>query len=204
MRQAGAETHSGHVFIGDENLPMTRAFGNLRLKVGRGCDWRHLSVSEQVVTALPEVSVYRRSADDLAVVIASDGLFGDVMSSAAVAELVRKELRANAHTGDAEGIAARRLVDAAIMNQSSDNVSVVVISLEAPDAEDLSQNVSLQSVFAPPEIDHTSSESSISTQGFSPKSRGLGRQLREQFGKVYPCSPLAVTAMLSSDSGRLT
>jgi len=95
----------------------------------------------------------------------------------------------------------------AINNQSSDNVSVVVISLEAPDSDALSQSMhdALPQGLSPPEIDHLSSETSIATQGFSPgRSRGLDAQLKEQFGKAYPCSPLAAAPRQDSNSGRLT
>ena len=51
---------------------------------------------EQVVTALPEVSTRQRSADDLCIVLASDGLFGSsldpLMSSEEVANLARRAL----------------------------------------------------------------------------------------------------------------
>eukprot|EP00967_Tisochrysis_lutea_P143266 scaffold265870_cov30-Tisochrysis_lutea.AAC.2 len=184
VREAGAHTQPGYVFVGEHNLPMTRAFGNLRLKVARGDDWRLLPVSSQVVTAFPEISTYTRSADDLAVVIASDGLFGDVLSSAEVAQLTREVLQANAHTGDAEGIAARRLVDAAIRHQSSDNVSVVVISLDAPDTDCISPSV------APPDLNYSSSEFSISGSDTSPEhSQSLRKQTREPFGSAYPSPP---------------
>ena len=63
---------------------MTRALGDLPLKVSQSRDWRVASVNEQVVTALPDVHVVRRQCEDLCVVIASDGLFGSVMSSAEV------------------------------------------------------------------------------------------------------------------------
>ena len=45
----------GYVCVRDHTLPMTRALGDLPLKVGQGLDWRSTPVSEQVVTALPEV-----------------------------------------------------------------------------------------------------------------------------------------------------
>jgi serine/threonine protein phosphatase PrpC len=179
VRGAGAQTQQGYVFVGEHNLPMTRAFGNLRLKVARGSDWRSLPVSAQVVTALPEVCTYARCPDDLAVVLASDGLFGDVLSSAEVASLTREVLMSNAHTGDAENIAARRLVEAAIKHQSSDNVSVVVISLESPDY--------LPKGLAPPTLCCSSSDGSISTQTFSPgRMEALNTQVRVPFAVAYP------------------
>lgn len=188
VRGAGAQTQQGYVFVGEHNLPMTRAFGNLRLKVARGSDWRTVPVSAQVVTALPEVCTYSRSADDLAIVLASDGLFGDVLSSAEVASLTREVLQSNAHTGDAEGIAARRLVDAAIRHQSSDNVSVVVISLESPEAP-APPHSHLPGGLVPPEVCWSSSEGSVSTQNFSPgRVETLNSQVRVPFAVAYPSS----------------
>ena len=49
-----------------------------------------------------------------------------MLSSEHVAEYTRAALQENAATGDAEGMAARRLVERAIHHQSSDNVSVAV------------------------------------------------------------------------------
>ena len=49
-----AERAGGYVCVGDHSLPMTRALGDLLLKVARG-NWRDATVHEQVVTALPDV-----------------------------------------------------------------------------------------------------------------------------------------------------
>ena len=40
VAQAGAKVADGFVNVGDRTLPMTRAFGNLNLKVADGEDWR--------------------------------------------------------------------------------------------------------------------------------------------------------------------
>ena len=86
VRRVGGDYCGGYVSVASDlhSLPMTRALGNLPLKVGSGRDWRRCPVAEQVVTALPDVSTRQRSADDLCVVLASDGLFGNVMTSEAV------------------------------------------------------------------------------------------------------------------------
>ena len=82
----------GCVTVGDgsRSLPMTRAFGNLPLKVGPGKDWRRTPAQEQVVTALPSVKSVARRADDLCLVLAADGLFGSVMTSGEVADIARR------------------------------------------------------------------------------------------------------------------
>lgn len=97
----------------------------------------HATFRPQVVTALPDIHVMRRQPDDLCIVIASDGLFGGVMSSAAVAERARAHLEGPlAHAADAEKQTARHLTELALCeHQGSDNVSVVVVSLAAPPAE---------------------------------------------------------------------
>lgn len=136
VEAAGGECEAGYVYISDHNLPMTRALGDLRLKVAQGRCWQETPACEQVVTAVPEVGVHARSADDLCVVLASDGLFGSVMSSEQVASCVLEDFEKNAHTGHAEELSARRLSQLAISNyQSADNVSVVVVGLEPPRAQ---------------------------------------------------------------------
>lgn len=135
VESAGARMDpGGYVCIHDHSLPMTRALGDLPLKVGPGRSWRDTPAHAQVVTGRPEVSVYERSADDLCVILASDGLFGSVMTSAEVASVVREQLeQVHAHALDAEIRTARCLCDRALCERNgSDNVSVVVISLEPP------------------------------------------------------------------------
>ena len=131
----GALVMGDYVCVDDHTLPMTRALGDLPLKVASGRCWRETPVSSQVVTALPEVRVHARQADDLCVVLASDGLFGNVMSSSEVAACARDHLEgANADTaGDCELRAARCLADRALCDRhGSDNVSVIVVRLEPP------------------------------------------------------------------------
>ncbi|EOD07591.1 hypothetical protein EMIHUDRAFT_460046 [Emiliania huxleyi CCMP1516] len=164
VERAGASNVPGSVRVGEHDLPMTRAFGNLRLKVAAGRDWTQEAANAQVVTALPDVSVFARGPDDLAVVVASDGLFGEVLSSEHVAEYTRAALQENAATGDAEGMAARRLVERAIHHQSSDNVSVVVVSLEPSEGSAASPDLAQES----PDLLR---EDSTATQSFSPGRR---------------------------------
>ena len=103
----------GCVTVGDgenRSLPMTRAFGNLPLKVGPGKDWRRTPAQEQVVTALPSVKSVARRADDLCLVLASDGLFGSVMTSGEVADIARRCLEGpDAGAADIEKQCARKV-----------------------------------------------------------------------------------------------
>ena len=61
--QAGASNEPGSVRVGEHDLPMTRAFGNLRLKVAAGRDWTQEAANAQV-TPLPDLSTahHTRSA----------------------------------------------------------------------------------------------------------------------------------------------
>lgn len=221
VKRAGACTEPGYVCVGDNNLPMTRAFGNLRLKVAFGRDWLREPQNAQVVTALPEVRIHTRSADDRAVVIASDGLFGEVLSSAQVAEFALVALEANAHTGDAEGIAARRMVEAAFTHGSSDNVSVVVISLQPPETHNSFSGAEAHSSFptipdlghglehaaqwhsgaslAPPGIEHVTSQQSVTTQGFSPGRPTVLDKLHIPFAAAYPAETASLLRRTSSE-----
>jgi len=129
---------SGYVAVGDSSLPMTRALGDLPLKVRPGADWRSATVEQQVVTALPDVRTYTRQNDDLCVILASDGLFGNVMSSRSVADVVRAYLE-GANFGGEQGRAeapykaAQELTRQALKDyQGTDNVSVVIVGLDVP------------------------------------------------------------------------
>lgn len=179
VERAGASNEPGSVRVGEHDLPMTRAFGNLRLKVAAGRDWTQEAANAQVVTALPDVSVFARGPDDLAVVVASDGLFGEVLSSEHVAEYTRAALQENAATGDAEGMAARRLVERAIHHQSSDNVSVVVVSLEPSEGSAASPDLAHER----PDLLR---EDSTATQSFSPGRPTVLEKLSLPFGEAYP------------------
>jgi len=191
VEQTGGKLEPGYVHVGDHNLPMTRAFGNLRLKVADGKDWRTCTVEEQVVTALPDVRVIKRSADDLAVVLATDGLFG-VMSSEEVAQTVRAQLLVHEHTGDAEGKAARHLVDLALQAQSADNVAVVVVALDEPPTP-MTQAALVQddeyrsrSSSAEVPLEQEDSQQSLATAHYSPERPALLGKTNVPFCEAYP------------------
>uniref|UniRef100_A0A7S0LC56 PPM-type phosphatase domain-containing protein n=1 Tax=Coccolithus braarudii TaxID=221442 RepID=A0A7S0LC56_9EUKA len=192
VEQTGGKLEPGYVHVGDHNLPMTRAFGNLRLKVADGKDWRTCTVEEQVVTALPDVRVIKRSADDLAVVLATDGLFG-VMSSEEVAQTVRAQLLVHEHTGDAEGKAARHLVDLALQAQSADNVAVVVVALDEPPAtltQEALQDAKYGSRSSSGEVllAQEDSQQSLVTGNCSPQRSALHGKTNVPFCVAYPAS----------------
>lgn len=167
IEAAGGVVSGGYVSVGDHTLPMTRALGDLPLKVAANRHWREASVDEQVVTARPEVGVYERAADDLCVVMASDGLFGNVMPSAEVAACAREVLEGpHAGAAGAEKQVAECLVRRAIEEKnSSDNVSVVIVSLEPP---------------PPPETEDELAHASSSVEAMP------SDEMSVSFGEAYP------------------
>jgi len=177
VRRAGGKVDPGYISVGEsDGLPMTRAIGDLPLKVAQGCDWRETSVDKQVVTALPEVGVRPRGNEDLALVLASDGLFGNVMTSAQVATEVREQLKEHAYSGDAEGKTARHLIDCALLkHKGGDNVSVVVVALEPPPL-----------ISGPIALEHISSQESLATAPYSPSRLQLNDKLQMKFADAYP------------------
>lgn len=179
-----AEVANGFVNVGDRTVPMTRAFGNMNLKVAQGRDLGSTSVQEQVVTALPEVSTRQRSADDLCIVLASDGLFGSsldpLMSSEEVANLARRALD-ECRGPDAEKKAAQRLVDCAIKQRNGgDNTTVVVVALDPP-------CVPPRDSLGPVEIEHVESQQSMASTASAPSPKPwFGDKLQQPFFQAYP------------------
>ena len=143
-----------------------------------------MSVRQQVVTALPEVSTRQRSADDLCIVLASDGLFGScmdpLMSSEQVADIARRTLSEFRGTGDAENKAARRLVDCAIKEcNGSDNTPVVVVTLDPP-------CVPPRDSGGPVRLEHVESQQSMSTASAHSPGPRFGDKLHVPFSQAYP------------------
>ena len=201
VRSAGGDVEGGYVHVGDNTLPMTRAFGNTHLKVAEGRDWRHDPVSRQIVTALPDVSVRERSADDLALVLASDGLFGSeadaLVSSEMVANITRSALQGCGVVADAETKAARRLVDCALTQYSgSDNTTVIVISLEPPPQSPLQAALDRTAAASAPQnsgpvpLERSLTQCSQQTDGtapaHSPGRAAFGDTLLMPFAQAYP------------------
>lgn len=172
IEEAGGTFDIGYVRIGDWSLPMTRALGALPLKRAQG-RWQDAQVANLVVSALPECDVHYRSDCDMAVVLASDGLFGSVMTSAQVADCTREMLQMYGRREDAESLTAKKLIECAFFqHQGADNISVVVVSLDQQ----------------PNPLSHITSQESIATQVLSPVRRGhdIGQKLCMPFAEAYP------------------
>ena len=97
------------------SLAVSRAFGDFHWKQG----------DNHVVTVEPEIHVRERNAqEDLALVIACDGIW-DVMSSSQCHAFVHAETRAdNDWTPDA---VCSRLLDHCLAQNSQDNMSVIIV-----------------------------------------------------------------------------
>ena len=188
IARAGARVESGYVHVDDESLPMTRALGDLRLKVAAGLDWRATSTERQVVTALPDVATYERSDDDLCVVLASDGLFGSVMTSAEVAQRCWEALREHGECHDAENKAARALVECALKGHNGgDNVSVIVVTLDRPPPPPAPPPLPAP----PPFLQELSNTSQTTEPCDSPDRHALQSLLRQPFGVAWPADAAA-------------
>jgi serine/threonine protein phosphatase PrpC len=105
--QMGAEIHPPYVVRGDRGLMMTRSLGDRWFQpVG--------------VIAEPEVGRHAVGADDVALVLATDGVW-DVLSHEQAARVVRWTAAAQA--------AADALIGAALAADTHDNVTAVVVRL---------------------------------------------------------------------------
>lgn len=164
VSSTGGVMDHGVVWVGDNSLPMTRAVGDMHLKVAEGRNWHSSPADHQVVTALPEVQTCDRSANDLCVVLASDGVFGSVMSSAQVASLTMHELQQHRGLQDAEKRAAIALADSAYgQHHGSDNIGIVIVTFEArPRCTDPS--MTLVQTFSLDSLSSTQSTSSIDSK----------------------------------------
>jgi len=118
------------------------------------------------------------------------------MSSAEVAEVTRQQLLQHANTRDAELRAARCLVDKALNDfQGSDNVSVIVTTLEPPAGGEqmLPQLLPPQMRATPVPLEHIDSQQSLATQTLSPRHVPLEEKLRmpfcEAFGSTRAITP---------------
>ena len=133
IARAGARVESGYVHVDDESLPMTRALGDLRLKVAAGLDWRATSTERQVVTALPDVATYERSDDDLCVVLASDGLW-DLWGYQECLEHVFAQpppsSTAQVKAACKELIETTRVRGEEIFGESADNITTIVVTCD--------------------------------------------------------------------------
>jgi serine/threonine protein phosphatase PrpC len=96
-------------------LAVARAIGSQHLK---------LDPTKRAFTHMPDIHTVILSKDDDILLLATDGLWDKVDNSEAVAAA----RRCMARDGDA-GAAARALVDRAVRQSSTDNISVVVVRL---------------------------------------------------------------------------
>jgi len=115
VQNAGGSVHRGRV---GGQLLVSRALGDIGLKSAG-------------VIATPHTQT-RDATDDLALIIASDGVW-DVVAEQTAAVIVQsvaeRELSGNKNANKAAGIAAERIVECAKQKGSGDNITAVVVYL---------------------------------------------------------------------------
>jgi serine/threonine protein phosphatase PrpC len=120
------------ILLSDGNrLATSRAFGDFEYKANQNVD-----VESQALVAVPEVSLYDRSPNDVALVLGCDGIW-DVMSNEDVAMFVTDRLNVHcSHTKKNDATAAvmlpqigDELLMECLKRGSDDNMSVVIVAL---------------------------------------------------------------------------
>ncbi|KAL2464228.1 putative protein phosphatase 2C 13 [Forsythia ovata] len=104
-------------------LAVTRALGDWYMKLPLG--------SASPLTAEPDVSQTLLTEDDEFLIIGCDGIW-DVMSNQDAVSLVRRELR---HTNDPQQC-AQELVNYALMQETSDNLTAIVVCFSSLERQD--------------------------------------------------------------------
>ena len=116
-------------------LAMSRALGDFRYKQAK-----HVDISHQAVTCVPEITFHRRSPGDDLLVLACDGVW-DVLSNEELISFVRDHLlKGNCHITMEE--AAEAVVDLSLRQGSTDNISAIVAHLN-PAMRESSNTVSI-------------------------------------------------------------
>lgn len=112
----------------------SRSFGDFTFKSAES-----LEVSQQVIVATPDIYVVERTADDLFIVLASDGIWS-VMSNHEVADYIKEVMKSATPPGEpvSPATAARAcdlLLEVCLARNAGDNLSIIVVvlgSLEEP------------------------------------------------------------------------
>ncbi|CAI9119050.1 OLC1v1020711C1 [Oldenlandia corymbosa var. corymbosa] len=118
------EDLGGYIEFGYLNgdLAVTRALGDWYMKRPYG--------SKSPLTAEPEMHQIMLTEEDEFLIIACDGIW-DVMSNQDAVRVVHRELRQH---GDPQE-SARELVDQALMRDTHDNLTAIVVSFNCPDGQ---------------------------------------------------------------------
>jgi serine/threonine protein phosphatase PrpC len=106
-------------------LAMSRAFGDFQYKSNK-----KLLDGEQMVIYIPDVCIYKRAAEDYMLLLACDGVFDvysneDAMETLAVAD----ESEIGRDTVERERALSESIINKAVREGSTDNVSAIVVSL---------------------------------------------------------------------------
>jgi len=116
----------GHPAAKGFSLAMTRSFGDFALKMDEG-----RSAREQVVVAEPEVTVRTRGPGSRSIVVASDGIWDELSNEQAVATVAQHLREGDGEPAARCAAAADALVKEALMRGSHDNMTAIVVDLQA-------------------------------------------------------------------------
>lgn len=105
-------------------LAMSRAIGDFQYKSNS-----KLSDAEQMVISIPDVAIHKRSSNDLKLLVACDGVFDVFDNQEAVEALFQIDKKYDLNTPLKEQKIAGDLINLAIDNGSTDNVSAIIVSL---------------------------------------------------------------------------
>lgn len=121
VERAGGVIADGRV---NGDLASARSFGDFRYKD------EALPPQKQQITVMPDVTILSRSPEDQFLLLACDGIW-DVMSNLEATRYVLSALR----MGCSEAQACEMLLDECLRKSSGDNMSVLLVSLDARPAE---------------------------------------------------------------------
>ena len=110
-----------YVELGDKGIAVSRAFGNVSFKQNTT-----VPADEQMIIVTPTCQITERSADDQFVLLASDGLWNFVSSSAVCTFILDRLNSPFPNERDCEDI-AHKLTQFALNRKSNDNVTLVLI-----------------------------------------------------------------------------
>ena len=147
-------------------LAMSRALGDFQYKQAK-----HMDISQQAVTCIPEVTIHTRTKSDGILVLACDGVW-DVLTNREVIAFVWDHLIAH-DTSITMEEAAEAVVNLSLRQGSTDNISVVVSLLNPSQMSGnggstagtrVSQNVSCLSTGKPSNSDSNSDYTDTDSQ----------------------------------------
>jgi protein phosphatase 1B len=147
-------------------LATSRAFGDFEYKANQNLD-----AESQALVAVPEVFVFDRSMDDVALVLGCDGIW-DVMSNEDVAMFVSDRLKmhcslttnSNANAAAMLPQIGDELLMECLKRGSDDNMSVVIVVLSAKAEQVVGIHLSSDPTVPPKVLDYASASGITMTE----------------------------------------